>query len=136
MSPIARSALVAGTLLLGPAGAAIAEEPAAPPPPAPPATSDSQRFADWAKAEIDRLNQQVELLKAQIAELNRNNIAPALDSAREGLDRAQSKLEADRPELEASGARLWEKMKSTAATVGEELRQTWDKVEEKLSDRR
>ena len=125
-------AAIAAALMLGLALPAFAEDVASTPPPT---DRTGDQFAAWAKGEIDRLNQEVDKLKAQLAEMSKR-AGPALDSAKEGLDRAQSKFEAERPELESAGAKLWEKMRSTAATVGDELRQTWDRVEEKLSDRR
>jgi hypothetical protein len=96
---------------------------------------DSGEFSSWTKEQIARLNQELDVLKERLNDLG-ERAGPALDEAKEGVSAMRDKLEVERPALEAAGETFLERLKTTAAIVGDELRQTLDRIDRRLSDRR
>jgi DNA repair exonuclease SbcCD ATPase subunit len=75
-------------------------------------------FAIWAKERIAQLEQQVQQLQQKVDELSSQS-KPVVQSMRE-------RFEEDRPKLEAAGKTFWEKVKSAASILAEDIRQFFD----------
>ena len=67
---------------------------------------------------IARLEQQVQQLQQKVDELSGQS-KPVVQSMRE-------RFEEDRPKLEAAGKTVWEKIKSAASILAEDIRQLFD----------
>jgi len=67
---------------------------------------------------IARLEQQVQQLQQKVDELSGQS-KPVVQSMRE-------RFEEDRPKLEATGKTVWEKIKSAASILAEDIRQLFD----------